>query len=263
MKRLIIAPHPDDELIGTGGLLLKAKNNKDNVKVVYVTTGATIKESKRKAMLREKAVKIVGKSLGLNGKQVFLRFPERSLFNVKNAKACMDRLKKVISSYRPDEIYVTAFEGGHPDHDIINFLISRIKPKARIIEYQMYNNYFTIKKVCQIFIREFIKKFTKRYFYWDAMQFIPKETMPYRIEISKEEIKQKNDNFRQYQLIAEKPLGCNPRILLTPYKADLFREMPKHNYLKSPHAGFPLPLNYEVAFGISFEDFRKLVLSLK
>ena len=36
---LVIAPHPDDDIIGAGGTLIKAKENGANIHVIYVTNG--------------------------------------------------------------------------------------------------------------------------------------------------------------------------------------------------------------------------------
>ena len=38
-KILIISPHPDDEIIGCGGLIAKCKQLQSKVKVVYMCTG--------------------------------------------------------------------------------------------------------------------------------------------------------------------------------------------------------------------------------
>ena len=40
-KILIISPHPDDEVIGCGGIIAKAKAAGSKLNVLYVTTGYT------------------------------------------------------------------------------------------------------------------------------------------------------------------------------------------------------------------------------
>ena len=37
MKKLVIAPHPDDEILGCGGYLLKSKNNGDLISWLIIT----------------------------------------------------------------------------------------------------------------------------------------------------------------------------------------------------------------------------------
>ena len=36
---MVIAPHPDDDIIGAGGTLIKAKENGSDIHIVYVTNG--------------------------------------------------------------------------------------------------------------------------------------------------------------------------------------------------------------------------------
>ena len=259
-KILIIAPHPDDELIGCGSTYLNAVKNKESIKIVYLTNGSLKTEPKIKSSLRKKAVLQIAKEHGLKkNDQILLDFYERSLTNKSNAIKCFQLLKKIIKDYKPTEIYVTAYEGGHIDHDIANLLIAKIKTKAKKYEYAVYNNYFSLKKVAQIALREAVKKASRKYFYWDTTQFIPKETKPFFATESREEIKQKNAIIRKYQMLAEKPLDRKePRVQLNNFKADLLRIQPNHDYSKKPHKG-PLPLNYEMAFKVPFSEFRKIM----
>ena len=37
MKKIVIAPHPDDEILGCGGYLLKSKSNNDLIAWLIVT----------------------------------------------------------------------------------------------------------------------------------------------------------------------------------------------------------------------------------
>ena len=41
MKVLVIAAHPDDEILGMGGTILKHRLKKDIVNVAYLATGIT------------------------------------------------------------------------------------------------------------------------------------------------------------------------------------------------------------------------------
>ena len=45
MKILIIVAHPDDEVLGMGGTILKHSKNGDNVTITYLTTGITARRS--------------------------------------------------------------------------------------------------------------------------------------------------------------------------------------------------------------------------
>ena len=47
MKVLIIVAHPDDEVLGMGGAILKHTKNGDDVTVAYLTTGITSRRSSK------------------------------------------------------------------------------------------------------------------------------------------------------------------------------------------------------------------------
>lgn len=260
-KILIIAPHPDDELIGCGGRIIKALKKKEKIKIVYLTSGAIKSEPRRKAELRKRAVTKIAMSLDIKKSSLlFLNYYERSLTEKVNISGLYKKLQKIVKNYNPDEIYVPAYEGGHIDHDIANFITSKLKNEFKIYEYQMYNNYFSFKKLIQIILREIIKLFSKKYFYWDESKFIPANTKGFRLDITKQELNQKRGLIKRYKELAEKPLdGKEPRKLVVPYKADLLRLLPKYNYMKAPHLRVLLPLNYELAFGINFNSFREAV----
>ncbi len=249
MSILIIAPHPDDEIWGTGGLLIQAKKRNQKVVVVYITTGATIKENKKKSIARENAVKIIGEKLNL--KQYFLRNPERSLFDIKRTENIKKYIENIIKKENIKEIYVTAYEGGHPDHDICNFLVSKMGTKIKKYEYCMYNNRFGLLKTARI----------KNKIWWDKSSFVkPWLGRGRRLKMSNEEMKEKNRLFYHYQLIAEKPLG-EMRINIGSFPRDLIRKLPKHSYSKRPHLIYPL--NYEIAFKIPFNKFKQLAEKLR
>ena len=43
MKILVIAAHPDDEVLGMGGTIKKLAKNNDKIKIVILATGITAK----------------------------------------------------------------------------------------------------------------------------------------------------------------------------------------------------------------------------
>ena len=45
MNILIVAAHPDDEILGMGGTILKHTSHKDNVTIVYMATGVTARKA--------------------------------------------------------------------------------------------------------------------------------------------------------------------------------------------------------------------------
>ncbi len=66
---LVIAPHPDDEVIGCGGTIAKAVKNEDKVFVQYLSSGDSIEKT------REKEAGKVCSFLGISDHQ-FLRLKD-------------------------------------------------------------------------------------------------------------------------------------------------------------------------------------------
>jgi LmbE family N-acetylglucosaminyl deacetylase len=274
---LIIAPHPDDEIVGCGGVYLQNAHKGNDVHVLYLTKGALSGEERR-AKLRRQAVVSIAKELKIPTKNLtFLDNHELGdLLEIKKAKETIRKITETISDTNPHSVYVTAYEGGHIDHDLANLFVAvacrQVKnKKIKYYEYEVYNNnipvsIFGAKKKIQIIIRESVKIMTKNYFYWDESRF-PKRAAekPFKLNMSPREIGEKLALFERYRTLAEKPLEKKePRKLLSPYKKeDLLQEMPKHDYSKPPHIRFPLSLGYELAWKIKFDKFRKIAEKLQ
>lgn len=258
MKRiLVLAAHPDDEIIGCFGVIKKAIDAKDDIRVVYVTDGASRVEPRKKAKLRIKAVKECWNDLGLKN-LTFMNFAVDSTTDVKIVKKIYAKLKAIYKKYKPTEVYVPAFEGGHFDHDVLNFLASKFKVKTR--EFQLYNNHLDPLKFIQMAFREAVKKLPLPFYYWNTEHFIPVRTVkPFYLKMSSEEIDMKNAVYTQYQKIAEAPfIGKRSLKRIPRLGPDLLREIPKQDYSKRPHRGL-LPLGYELAFGIPFSKYKYVV----
>ena len=48
MRVLVVVAHPDDEVLGVGGTILKHRKNNDFVKVIYLATGITSRNKSNK-----------------------------------------------------------------------------------------------------------------------------------------------------------------------------------------------------------------------
>ncbi len=106
--------HPDDDCF-TAGLLRRLLQAGADVRAVWVTSG----DARGSGALREQELKTAMGALGLDVSRCnLLRFPNRGLIPLlADLRATfMDLLE----SFRPDCCYVTAWEGGHVDHDLIN-----------------------------------------------------------------------------------------------------------------------------------------------
>jgi len=116
MSVLVIAPHPDDEVIGCGGAIRLRVERGGRVAVVFLTSG----ELGLKHLPRERAWKVreiearkSSKILGL-AKLHFLRQPDWMLGD--HVSAAATALKPLLEQERPALIYLPHPNDGHPDH---------------------------------------------------------------------------------------------------------------------------------------------------
>ena len=110
-RLLVLAPHPDDEVIGCGGVVAQHLNGGSSVRVVVATDGgqagipATREEESRKAL------SVLGsQSSGLD----FLGYPDREL--AAHRDELSQRLAAILREYRPDLILLASPIEFHPDH---------------------------------------------------------------------------------------------------------------------------------------------------
>lgn len=137
-KILIVAPHPDDESLGCGGLLAIYGKQCD---VLLLTDGRKGKSKKRKDYSDEEIISVrkqeLCNSLDIAGVQNMfcLDVPDSTL-----KKARKQAMKFDASGYR--YIFVPNSKENHPDHKAANRFFKAMrfwgKTKARIYEYEVW-----------------------------------------------------------------------------------------------------------------------------
>jgi len=115
---LVLAPHPDDEVIGCGGTLYKHHLAGDRITVVYMTDGSKGAEpkfwGKELAEKRKKEAEEAAKMIGIN-RLIFLHNPDEELMvNPQTLK----QMKAVLDEIRPDLVYLPFILERHPDHRV-------------------------------------------------------------------------------------------------------------------------------------------------
>jgi LmbE family N-acetylglucosaminyl deacetylase len=113
---LVIAPHPDDEVIGCGGTVCLRGRRGDRVAAVFLTSGELgLKELPREKAwaTREAEARAAARILGLAG-LYFLREPDWTLADHQPTAA--RALRRVLQQEEPALIYAPHPEDGHPDH---------------------------------------------------------------------------------------------------------------------------------------------------
>lgn len=147
-KILIIAPHPDDDVIGVGGTIFKLYNEKHKIDIIYVTSGTGSKKlgpykdmsNKEFANLRKtEAINSIKKLCGTKHKikQKFLKFESNYLKN--DRQNLVAELKKIINH---NIIYIPYLNDLHSTHNVVSkATLEAIKAKninTTIFEYEVW-----------------------------------------------------------------------------------------------------------------------------
>lgn len=117
MKILVIAPHPDDEVLGVGGTIAKHAKSGDEVYLCVVTKAYTPDWSEKFIENREKEVSKVNKILGIK-KTYFLDFPTVKLDTVPQ-KELNDRIAECVKKVKPEIIYAPHKGDINLDHQLV------------------------------------------------------------------------------------------------------------------------------------------------
>ena len=103
-KVLVIAPHPDDEVLGCAGTIAKHVLNGDKVYVCIVTETYPPDWPTDDLMRRKEQVLKADKLLGVR-KTYFLGFPTVRLDTVPQ-KELNEKIAKVINQVKPELVYI-------------------------------------------------------------------------------------------------------------------------------------------------------------
>lgn len=242
MKIMIVAPHPDDETIGCAAKIIR---NKNEALIVYLTDGEFYKDNLTRRMEAEKAMKIGGtKNL------VFLKHKGVEFTKKEGVEKLIKELKSIIKKYKPEEIYVTAFEGGNYEHDIANYAINKaIDTGITIYEYPTYNNNL-------ITLMKRVVRRTRRLlgmgFYRFKPRFLNKKGEVIKANMTKEEMQTKKEMLQEY-----KTQNYNDLLLKCYLYDDRYKICPKYDYTKMPHG--LTKLLYEANSNTRFEDFLRVI----
>ncbi|WP_106496642.1 PIG-L deacetylase family protein [Lentibacillus sp. Marseille-P4043] len=147
---LVIAAHPDDEVLGVGTTLHRHRKNGDNVAVTYVTNGAGGKGSTWK--FKTEVTKNIAAIRYKEGVQALslINIPRKNVFCLGYPDLGMHRYIKdiatdvhmLIEKLNPQKIYVHCIEGGHGDHDMTSFIVKSVCSKLgfhNVFEWAEYN----------------------------------------------------------------------------------------------------------------------------
>ncbi len=142
---LLLAPHPDDELAGCCAAIGRARAQGSSVSIAFLTTGIPARERlwrwdrashpARVERRREEARRVCAE-LGAE----IVHFSESSARQLKSELiAARELVVRLCAAGQADRLWVPAYEGGHPDHDVANFIGSTLRRELPVWEFSEYN----------------------------------------------------------------------------------------------------------------------------
>jgi LmbE family N-acetylglucosaminyl deacetylase len=118
MRTLVIAPHPDDEVLGVGGTLLRRRAA--GAKVAWlIVTAISVQSgwSEEKVKQRADEIKRITELFGFD--EVFtLNFPTTQLDRVPMSDLVAG-ISEVFRSFKPEEVFVPHPSDVHTDHRVV------------------------------------------------------------------------------------------------------------------------------------------------
>jgi LmbE family N-acetylglucosaminyl deacetylase len=144
---LLLAPHPDDEVVGAAAAIGRARAAGGEVHVAFLTDGVPDRQAfwpwqrggrDARARRRRAESEAAARRLGI-AIAVFQEIPTRTLKSVLAGTRA--RLVDLIARRRIDTLWAPAYEGAHQDHDAANFLAWTLKDRAAVWEFAEYSNF--------------------------------------------------------------------------------------------------------------------------
>ena len=141
MNILVIAPHPDDEVLGMGGTIKKL-SKKNKIILCVVSEGATAQyKDKKMIKVRRDSCKKTAKILGIS-QTIFLDYPDMRL-NLSHLDI-NKKLEEIVEKYRPEIVYTAPKNDLNLDHQMVfNSTLVACRPKSgvkQILCYEIQGN---------------------------------------------------------------------------------------------------------------------------
>ena len=144
---MVIAPHPDDEVIGCGGTILRHAKAGDPVSVVYLTSGEKscgypwLSPAQRKLKRKQEAQSSC-KVLNVRD-TVFLEGVDGQCSDPEVSAALTGPISAAIEAHQPVVIYVPHADDNHPDHAaayrLLRGIVAASTRRPSILQYELWS----------------------------------------------------------------------------------------------------------------------------
>ncbi len=225
---LIIAPHQDDGVAMAGGFAIQTLGRGGRVSVLFVT-----EVEGTKGELRKREAIRAWQSIGVPQKDIhFMGYNNPSgLLNTIEIRACIQKMVIWLAGIRPKLIFIPSYEGGHFQHDVVNYIVSKAFEKTglkgtNIFEASLYNFYYSListpEKVLAS-LRMLIPLWSNNY----PPEFIRKDPV-YSLIMTRDELQMKKVMLNQF-------VSQNPNALISRFGyPDRYQKYRPYDYSKPP-----------------------------
>lgn len=247
-RYLFLFAHPDDDVF-ISGTMRTLLDRGAHVFGAWATSGGLLGGSTSRETELARAMRILELP---QSRMHLLRFPDLGL--VRNMSSACDRVAELLQHISPDTVFVTAFEGGHPDHDSLNFIAYEARRRAGLspglFEYPLYNGSGSFL-----------------HWRWRINRFPPGGPAPQATILNDDAISRKHRMMMTYssQWLYMIPARLASSATRLRTRGEPYRRCPdERDHAVPPHGG---KLNYERWFNafmrIRFIDFREAMLSVR
>ena len=137
MTVLVLAPHPDDEVLGCGGTIAKYTENGDDVYVAIVTKGREpLFSAEQVENVRNECLK-ADRFLGVK-ETIFMDFPAAMIENVLRYKF-NEAFIQLVQKIKPDVVYIPHRGDMQLDHKmVVDAAMVALRPKYQHVVKKIY-----------------------------------------------------------------------------------------------------------------------------
>jgi len=144
VKILCIVAHPDDEIVGMGGTILKYLAEGHQVMTVICSYGEkSHPHIKEKTITKTRVGETKKLDEMLNRESVFLGLEEGKIKEEAETFEVAKKLAKLIKEYKPDKIYTHTQGDPHRDHKSVNSIVEevvrKINYKGELLTFEVWN----------------------------------------------------------------------------------------------------------------------------
>lgn len=228
---VVFAAHQDDGVIMAGGYAMQTIKRGGKVNVFYLFDGEPGNGRKRNITRMNESFR-AWELIGIEKDNIhFLDYDDYyGLSDDAEVKGCINEVVDIFKENNFDKIFIPLYEGGHYQHDITNYIVSRAYirsgRKAKLYECPEYNAYYSIKNTPEKFL-SLLSRLVPLYEYISPPLFIREGNRLY-LDMSDEELMLKREMLQVFKK------GDVEKLLNLYGFKDSYQEYTGYDYSKPP-----------------------------